>query len=338
LSVALTGKTSRRIALAGQRLAVAGLMMLLVGCQGATVITTDLATSPPTSTPAAARTAAPSSEPAASTGSAVPVAPTVTLVTAGDIGRCDSDADERTAELAATLPGTVLVLGDNAYEDGSRRQYRDCYAPSWGRLLERTLAVPGNHDHHTEGAEAFFDYFGSRAGPAGLGWYAETLGAWHLITLDSECDRVGGCERGSRQYEWLAAELADHPAVCTVIAFHRPRYSSGYHGDFDDVDPLWRLAVEAGADIVLNGHEHSYERLGPMDADGRADESGARVFITGTGGAPLRGFKAPVETSQIRIDDRFGELVLELADGSYRWAFRSTPDGTVEDEGSGACH
>jgi hypothetical protein len=230
------------------------------------------------------------------------------------------------------------VLGDNAYESGSRSEYAECYDPSWGRLLERTLAVPGNHDYQTAGAKPYFDYFGSRAGPAGRGWYARTLGAWRLITLDSECDQVGGCGRGSRQYEWLAAELADHPTACTVVAFHRPRFSSGYHGDFKGVDPLWSLAVAGGADLVLNGHEHSYERLGPMDRDEHADAKGAMVFIVGTGGAPLRSIDRRIETSRVRIDDRYGVLVLELADGGYTWSFRSTPDGTVEDEGSGVCH
>jgi hypothetical protein len=119
--------------------------------------------------------------------------------------------------------------------------------------------------------------------------------------------------------------------------FHRPRYSSGYHGGFDDVHPLWRLAVEGGADIVLNGHEHSYERLGPMAADGSADPEGVTVFVVGTGGAPLRGFESRNETSKVRIDDRHGVLVLELADGSFQWDFRSTPEGTVEDRGAGAC-
>jgi hypothetical protein len=118
-----------------------------------------------------------------------------------------------------------------------------------------------------------------------------------------------------------------------VVAFHRPRFSSGYHGDFDAVDPLWRLAVDAGADVVLNGHEHDYERLGPMDAAGHASEDGARVFIVGTGGALLRSIDRRLKTSQVRIDDRHGVLVLELADGAYRWAFHSTPDSTVEDQG-----
>lgn len=324
------------------------LTSVLVACQAQTVLPTGASSALPTSSPTTAPTAsasaavssltpAPSLSPAVSVTAATPE-PSVTLITAGDIGRCDSRADERTARLAEGIEGTVLVLGDNAYESGSLGEFEACYAPSWGRLLDRTLAVPGNHDHQTPGAEDYFEYFGSRAGPAGRGWYARTLGTWRLITLDSECDQVGGCGQGSRQHRWLTAELHDHARRCTVVAFHKPRFSSGYHGDFADVGPLWRLAVESGADIVLNGHEHSYERLGPMDAGGRADREGATVFIVGTAGAPLRGFESRAETSKVRIDDRHGVLVLELADGGFEWRFRSTPDDVVEDEGSGACH
>lgn len=283
-------------------------------------------------------TAGPSSSAATQPPPSATLPSSITLIAAGDIARCDSQDDESTAALAAAHPGTVLVLGDNAYEDGSRRDYRDCYQPSWGRLLDRTLAVPGNHDHQTAAALGYFDYFGARAGPAKRGWYALTLGAWRLITLDSECSAVGGCGRGSPQYEWLAAELDEHPSPCTIVAFHRPRYSSGFHGDFAEIDPLWRLVVDAGADVVLNGHEHSYERLGPMDADGHADAKGVGAFIVGTGGALLRGFDDVVETSQVRIDDRHGVLVLQLADGTFDWTFRSTPDDMVEDQGMGACH
>lgn len=315
-----------RIAVTGGLVAVGVLLFVLVGRQGLGV-----AQSRPSSSPSPAASVTVTAGPSSS-------AETVTLITAGDIARCDSQDDESTAALAATYPGTVLVLGDNAYEDGSGRDYEDCYQPSWGRLLERTMAIPGNHDHQTADAQGYFDYFGARAGPAGRGWYAETLGAWRLITLDSECRPVGGCGPGSPQYTWLTTELNEHASPCTVVAFHRPRYSSGYHGDDAGVDPLWRLVVDAGADIVLNGHEHSFERLGPMDADGHADANGVVAFIAGTGGAPLRGFEDVVETSQVRIDDRHGVLVLQLADGSFDWAFHSTPDDTVEDQGTGACH
>ena len=330
--------TDHRLGVMARRLATIGLVWLLAACQVPAAAPTQPAGLPQATEPPAVPTATPDSGAASTSPGAAPTGTPVTLIAAGDIGRCDSDADDETATLVGTIPGTVLVLGDSAYEDGSERDFRDCYAPTWGRLLERTLAVPGNHEYQTTGAAAYFDYFGSRAGPAGRGWYALPLGAWRLIALDSECDLVGGCEAGSEQFAWLKAELADHPADCTVVAFHRPRFSSGYHGDFKAIDPLWRLVVDGGADLVLNGHEHSYERLGPVDADGRPAPDGTTVIIVGTGGAPLRGFGSPVDASAVRIGDRHGVLVLELADGGYRWAFRSTPDGTVEDEGSGVCH
>ncbi|HVQ22085.1 MAG TPA: metallophosphoesterase [Candidatus Saccharimonadia bacterium] len=310
---------------------------MLAGCQGLGVAPSRSSISPSPETSVSV-TAGPSSGAATAPPPSATSPASVTLITAGDIARCDSQDDESTAALAATYPGTVLVLGDNVYENGSSREYQDCYQPSWGQRLDRTLAVPGNHDHHVPGAKGYFDYFGARAGPDKRGWYAQTLGAWRLITLDSECTVVGGCGERSPQYQWLTAELSENPTRCTVVAFHRPRYSSGYHGDYAPVDPLWRLVVDAGADIVLNGHEHSYERLGPMDADGRADPEGVDAFIVGTGGAALRGFKDIVQTSQVRIDDRHGVLVLQLADSAFDWAFHSTPDGVVEDRGTGTCH
>jgi hypothetical protein len=262
--------------------------------------------------------------------------PTVTLIAAGDIARCDSQGDEATADLVAGLPGTVLTLGDNAYESGTEQEFADCYDPSWGRFLDRTLAIPGNHDRETDGGAPYFAYFGERAGPPGMGWYAVTLGDWRLITLDSECDAVGGCGPGSPQYEWLAAELAGHPSACTAVAIHKPRFSSGRHGGEPAVDPLWRLAVEGGADVVLHGHEHNYERLGPLDADGRLDEDGATVFVVGTGGAPLREFALDLRTSQATNDDDHGVLVLTLGDGAFGWSFTTTT-GEVDDAGSGRC-
>lgn len=261
----------------------------------------------------------------------------ITLIAAGDIARCDLDGDEQTAALVKGLSGTVLTLGDSAYDRGSPKEFAECYDPSWGQFLERTWAVPGNHEHDTPDAAGYFGYYGDRAGPAGRGWYALRLGDWHVITLDSECRPAGGCEAGSEQVEWLVAELADRPSACTIVAFHKPRFSSGERGDERSVEPLWRLAVAAGVDVILNGHEHSYERLGPMDADGRPDAAGVTVFIVGTGGAPLRGFPSIEPASQVRIDDHHGVLELQLGDGSFDWAFRSAPDGSVRDEGSGAC-
>jgi alkaline phosphatase len=279
--------------------------------------------------------------PAAPTAETVATAipgPTVTLIAAGDIARCDSQADEATAALVETIAGTVVTLGDNAYPAGSEADFARCYDPSWGRFRDRTLAVPGNHDHESPGAAPYFDYFGPRAGPAGLGWYAETLGGWRLITLDSECGAVGGCGPGSPQHDWLTAELADHPSACTVVAIHRPRFSSGQHGGDAAVEPLWRTAVEAGADVVLHGHEHSYERLGPLDAAGAPSDDGATVFVVGTGGGPLRGFPMDLRSSRVRIDSAHGVLVLTLGDGAFVWAFRSTPAGDTRDAGTGRCH
>jgi alkaline phosphatase len=264
-------------------------------------------------------------------------ADSVRVIAAGDIARCDSKADEGTAALVASMPGTVLALGDDAYENGSATDFAKCYGPSWGPLLDRTRPTPGNHDHNTAGAAAYFDYFGDRAGPNGRGWYSFELGAWHIVALDSECAPVGGCGPGSPQGRWLSDDLSAHPAACLFAFWHRPRFSSGLHGSDRSVDGLWRTLAGAGADIVLNGHDHDYERFDPLAADGSPDPSGIREFVVGTGGAGLRPFVRRVPSSAFRDATDHGVLALTLSAVGYDWAFLKTPDGTVVDRGAGSC-
>jgi alkaline phosphatase len=259
-------------------------------------------------------------------------------VAVGDIGRCDSTADEATAKLAATLPGPILLLGDLAYERGSTRDFADCYATSWGGLLGRSWAAPGNHEHITAGASAYFDYFGERAGPDRRGWYSIELGAWHVISLDSECAMVGGCGPGSVQDRWLVEDLAAHPSTCLLAFWHRPRFSSGVHGSDPGLDLLWRTLAEAGADIVLTGHDHGYERFDTLGADGAPDPAGVRQFVVGTGGAKLRRIQRPIGRSAFFDTRHHGLLALTLTSSGYAWNFLTTPDGDVLDAGSGSCH
>lgn len=254
------------------------------------------------------------------------------LVGAGDIAGCSSDGDEATAALLDTIPGTVFTLGDNAYSSGTAEQFAECYHPSWGRHRERTRPVPGNHDYGTPGAAPYFDYFGENAGEPGKGYYSYDLGDWHVIALNSEID----IEAGSEQLAWLAADLAANPATCTVAYWHHPRFSSGSHGSDSDLRDLWRMLDEAGVDLALTGHDHDYERFAPQDADGNADPDGIRQFVVGTGGADLRPFDGVEPNSERRIDGTAGVLKLELYEDSYRWTFIAT-DGTVRDEGEGAC-
>ncbi|HEY3335013.1 MAG TPA: metallophosphoesterase [Candidatus Limnocylindrales bacterium] len=262
------------------------------------------------------------------------------LVGAGDIGRCDSTADDQTAALVAGLPGIVFTLGDNAYERGTADEYRDCFGPAWGRLKDRIeLPVPGNHDWATDGAAGYRDYFGTTAVRDGQTWYSADVGSWHVVVLDSSCDRVpGGCGADSPQVRWLIDDLAASRARCTLALFHHPRFSSGYHGNDPTVGPLWDALYAGGADLIVNGHEHSYERFAPQDPSGAADDArGITEIIAGTGGADLRGFGDPVPNSRVRSSLAHGVLSLTLRPPGWAWAFTSV-DGSFSDTGTGACH
>lgn len=279
--------------------------------------------------------------PAATPSPTVPATPTeqaaVTLVGAGDIARCELDSDEATAALIETIPGTVFTAGDNAYESGKPAEYTDCYAPSWGRHLARTLPSAGNHDHRTKDLAGYFGYFGERAGTPGTSWYSVELGAWHVIVLDSQCDDVGGCGPTSPQGTWLAADLAASTARCTAAIWHHPRFSSGFHGNDKDVDPFWKALYDAGADVVLNGHDHDYERFAPQDPSANFTPDGIREFVVGTGGAPLRPFEQTAANSLVRSSIAHGVLRLTLRESSYDWQFVSV-DGSFTDAGTASCH
>jgi hypothetical protein len=218
--------------------------------------------------------------------------------------------------------------------------YERCYAPSWGRHLDRTLPVIGNHEWGTAGAAGYFGYFGERVGDPRAGWYATDLGAWRIIVLASDCGRVGGCGEGSPQGRWLARELADHARACTLALWHHPLFSSGHHGPTREVEPFWRMLHAAGADLVVNAHEHSYERFERLDPDGRPDaERGIRQIVVGTGGGELRGFSREAAGSEVRLSTH-GVLRLDLHEGSYDWTFVPVTPGADgdADAGSDECH
>ena len=253
------------------------------------------------------------------------------LLAAGDIGSCNSDADEAVAALAGRLPGTIGLLGDIAYDDGSLAEYKACFDPAWGSVRSRIRPAPGNHEYQTPNATGYFSYFGAVAGTPGEGWYSYDLGTWHVVVLNSNCEEVGGCGNGSPQVSWLAADLAAHPAMCTLAYWHHPRYSSGHHGSDQLTEPLWRALADAGADVVLQGHDHDYERLAPVD--------GIRSFVVGTGGRSLYDWRAlPGPFTELRDNTSYGLLALELDDGAYRWQFVPIPGDSLNDAGSGTCH
>jgi len=264
---------------------------------------------------------------------------TVVLTGAGDIALCDSNGAQLTSDLLLKQPGWFFTVGDNAYEDGSDKVYADCYAPTWGRILDRTiLPVPGNHDWLTNGADGYLHYFGARARPDGTDYYSMDLGAWHIVVLESDCTKVGGCKPDSPQGRWLAQDLAQSTAHCTLAFWHHPRYSSGEHGDQLQVAPFWDALYQAGAELVVNGHDHDYERFAPQDPNGQETRpNGIREIVVGTGGGALRQFHSTQPNSEFRMAGNFGVLQLTLKPASYEWQFIPAT-GTVSDSGTAPCH
>ena len=260
----------------------------------------------------------------------------VRLIAAGDIAACDEEADSATAAVVEALEGTVATLGDSVYPAGSDATYLQCYDPAWGALLDRTRPAIGNHEMQDDAGAAYYRYFGDRAGTPGEGWYSYDLGAWHAVVLNSNCEIVA-CTPGSLQHEWLLADLAASDARCTLAYWHHPRFSSGPHGDYSPVAPLWEAVDAADADLVLVGHDHLYERFAPQAPDGSADPSGIRQLTIGTGGKALYAAQRVAPNSELIIDDTFGVLELTLHADAYDWRFL-TVDVAVADAGTGACH
>ena len=261
------------------------------------------------------------------------------LVGAGDIASCDSDDDEKTARLLDGIEGTVFTLGDNAYDDGKSSEYGECYDPTWGRHKERTRPAAGNHEYRTEDAAPYFDYFGVAAGEPGEGWYSYDLGNWHIVVLNSNCKYIGGCEHGSPQERWLRADLAAHPGLCTLAYWHHPRFSVGKYEDDEMMLPAWQALYDAGAEIVMSGHDHNYQRYIPQTPDGRADpERGIRQFVVGTGGKSHYEIEKPKGSLEAYNDNVLGVLKLTLRTGGYEWDFVSVEGGSFHDSGRDVCH
>jgi acid phosphatase type 7 len=261
------------------------------------------------------------------------------FVGAGDIAGCDSSGAESTAALLDAISGTVFTLGDNAYPSGTAAEFAKCYDPTWGRHKARTHPAPGNHDYVTSGAASYFTYFGPSAGDASKGYYSFDLGAWHVISLNSNCWAVGGCGKGSPQYQWLAADLSAHPTLCTLAYWHHPRFSSGPHGNSVEVLAFWQLLYDAGVDVVLNGHDHNYERFAPQNPNGISDKQhGIREFVVGTGGYSHYAIGSVVTNSQVHNSDTYGVLKLTLSADRYSWEFIPESGKSFRDAGTDVCH
>jgi hypothetical protein len=269
-----------------------------------------------------------------------PPATDPTLLVAGDIADCLSNGDEATEALLGLYPSaTVMTLGDNAYDSGTDSEYTSCYNPSWGHDKARTHPIAGNHEYLTVGAAGYFNYFGAAAGDPTKGYYSYDLGAWHVIVLNSNCSAVGGCQAGSPQEQWVRADLAAHTNSCTIAAWHHPLFSSGVNGNNVFMQPIWQDLYNSGADVVLNGHDHNYERFAPQTASGTLDLSrGISEFIVGTGGKSQTSILDLQPNSEVQHSGMYGILKLDLHQNGYDWQFVPISGGTFQDFGSRVCH
>jgi hypothetical protein len=251
-------------------------------------------------------------------------------VGAGDIASCNNNNDELTAQLLDGIPGTVFTTGDNVYDSGTFTQFTDCYDPTWGRHKVRTEPVPGNHEYVTSGAAGYFQYFNNVSS-----YYAYNLGTWRIYALNSEID----VSASSPQLAWLQEDLAANPNQCVLAYWHTPRWSSGaIHGSNTTYQTLWQILYAAGAEVVLTGHEHNYERFAEMNASGAAVSQGLREFVIGTGGRSHYSFGGILPASQVRNSSTYGVLKLTLHANSYDWQFVPVTGSTFTDSGSTECH
>ena len=253
------------------------------------------------------------------------------VLAAGDIAGCaDHYKDEATADMLAQMTGTILALGDVVYQNGTRWQFKNCYHPSWGRLLSRTRPAPGNHEYRTNQAAPYYEYFGERAGPAGQGYYTFTLGTWRIYSLNSE-------RSIPEQTTWLRKDLKRNPSKCVLAFWHKPLYTSGRVPPTAEVRPLFHELWKARAEVVLNGHQHNYERFEPQDADSNYRKKGVRQFVVGTGGSQLEEFTSVAKNSKVRYVEDWGVLELTLMADGYSWRFVPLNSTKVVDEGSASC-
>jgi hypothetical protein len=271
---------------------------------------------------------------------------TATLVGAGDIASCSQSNDSATARLLGNIPGTVYTLGDNAYPYGSAANFRNCYDPTWGNYKKRTKPSLGNHEYYDENynsttaAGPYFDYFGARAGARGKGYYSYDRGSWHIVVLNSNCEKVGGCESDSPQGRWLRNDLANNPSLCTLAYFHRPLYSTGTNVAGTDVRPFWSMLHNRDADLIVSGHAHRYERFAPMTPSGTPSANGVRQIVAGTGGQPGGDEVSLADAPNLEVVKTgvFGVLRLNLRADSYAWKFVPIAGQTFTDSGTTPCH
>lgn len=270
---------------------------------------------------------------------------TVVLVGAGDIAGCsDLSGAQATAKLIEAIPGTVFAAGDLAYQHGTDEEFQKCYDPTWGRFKARTRPAPGNHEYTGSIATGYFNYWGKQAGDPGKGYYSFDLGAWHVVVLNTNCGvkELAGCSEGSPEETWLKQDLAAHSSGCILAYGHHALFSSGLlakHAEHPELTAFWQDLYDAHADLILAGHEHSYERFAPQNPEGNPDpEHGIREIVVGTGGRSHTPLGSAKPNSEVRDDRTYGVLKLTLAPGKYKWEFIPAAGQSFTDSGEGVCH
>ena len=269
----------------------------------------------------------------------------VTLVGAGDIARCGPEKlvnAQATATLLDSIPGQVFALGDVTYSNGRESEYFQCYDVTWGRHRARTIPVLGSHDIIVPSSYGYFNYFGPVAGDQSKGYYSFNYGAWHIIVLNSQCSGFIPCSSTSPQAQWLKADLTANPPTksCTLALWHVPLYSSTSSSATTSVQPLWQILFNAGADLIVNGGAHNYERFAPQDPNGILNTTNGIVeIVVGTGGESHASFDTTTAANSIvRNSTTYGVLQLTLHATSYSWQFVPVAGQTFTDSGTQTCH
>ena len=291
--------------------------------------------------------------PAAAPAEQVALSGASAMVGVGDIASCSQRLGVETAILvdsilradsAAKVQAAVFTLGDNVYSSGTTEQFEKCFTPAWGdpkrRIMKSLHPTPGNHEYYTPNADPYYKYFGPAAGVVGKGYYSYDVAKWHIVVVNSELfvNSIFSDSARKEQLDWVTQDLKEHKALCTIAYWHHPRFSSGWHGNDARFNALWQILYNDGVDLVLNGHDHDYERFAPVNPAGILDSTkGIAEIVAGTGGEDLRGFNAIVPNSVFRIEGRVGVLLLTLGDKEWRSAWVEV-GGRVWDQAGGKCH
>ena len=311
-----------------------GIAVAVTQCGGgssptAPVTTVDLpiATTPPPTNQPGEEPVTPPIVPAPGTAST-----TVNIL--GDTGWCGSPAMAPIARLFDRFDGDIILAGDLAYPSGTQEDFRNCFEPSFGRFKARMRASPGNHEYMASAsAEPYFTYFGDRSGPHRLGFYSFRAAEWTVLMLNSSIP-IG---RGSPQLAFVRQVMQQAPTRCSMAVLHHPFDSSSLNGPTPSLRDLWEVMYNLGGDLVVNGHDHVYERHSPVNPDQRRDDArGIRQFTVGTGGATLYGRMRTAINSELLISS-YGILRLKLDPALYEWQFMDV-NGNVVDRGLNVCH